>query len=149
MAVSYDPSQPTDKDWMRWRVADISTSNGIRQDAEYVAILSEYGSKQEAAWRMAESIGAEFALLAVDSKMGQLQFQYSKRAEWYEKLSAKLKAETAESDGIAPWFGGTLKSDKELQEDNDDRVEPSFARNQFSTPGFELTAETGGLSTSV
>ena len=147
MTITYLSSQPTDKDWMRWRVADISTANGIRQDAEYVAILSEYGSKQEAAWRMAESIGAEFALLAVDSKMGQLQFLYSKRAEWYEKLAAKLKAETAISDGISPWFGGTLKSDKETQEENDDRVEPSFARNQFSTPGFELTAETGGLST--
>lgn len=149
MTITYDPSQPTDKDWMRWRVADISTANGIRQDAEYTAILGEYGSKQEAAWRMAESIGAEFAIKAVDSKMGQLQFQFSKRAEWYDNLAAKLKAETAISDGISPWFGGTLQSDKDTQEDNDDRVEPSFARGQFSTPGFELTAETGGLSTTI
>ncbi len=147
MSVNYSSSQPTDKDWVRWRVGDISTANGIRQDAEYVAILAEYGSKQEAAWRMAESIGAEFALLAVDSKMGQLQFQYSRRAEWYEKLAAKLKAEADISDSIAPWFGGTSKTDKQTQETNDDRVEPSFARNQFATPGFALTAETGGLST--
>ena len=112
-----------------------------------MAVLAEYGSKQEAAWRMAESIGAEFALQAVDSKMGELQFMYSNRAEWYEKLAAKLKAEAATSDGIAPWFGATSKTDKDTQEENDDRVEPAFARHQFATPGFELTAETGGLST--
>ena len=147
MGITYASSHPTDKDWMRWRVADISTANGIRQDDEYVAILAAYGSREEAAWRMAESIAGQFALQAVDSKMGQLQFQYSKRAEWYEKLAAKLQAETAISDSIAPWFGGTSKTDKQTQETNDDRVAPSFARNQVATPGFEVNAETGGLST--
>ncbi len=99
---------------------------------------------------MAESIAAEFAITAADSKMGQLSFTYSKRAEWYEKLAAKLKAEASMSVGVSPWFGGRSKTDKEAQEEDDDRVEPSFARNQFSTPGFELTAETNldALSTS-
>lgn len=148
MTVTYSSSQPTDRDWVRWRVADIDPANGIRQDAEYVAVLAEYGSKQEAAWRMAESIAAEFAIKAVDSKMGQLQLLFSRRAEWYEKLSVKLKAEAATSDGVAPWFGAASKADKRTQEEDTDRVEPAFARHQFSTPGMALTAETGGLSTS-
>ena len=142
MAGTYSSSGASDKDWMRWRVADISTSDGIRQDAEYVAALGEYGSKQEAALRMAQSIYAEFSKLATDSKMGQLSFAYSKRAEFYHKLIAELQQEAAMGVGVSPWFGATSKTDKQTQEDNTDRVEPSFARNQFATEGAELLAET-------
>ncbi len=42
MAVSYNPTWPADKDWVRWRVADISTGAAIRQDEEYTAVLAEY-----------------------------------------------------------------------------------------------------------
>lgn len=146
MAVTYDPAWPTDKDWVRWRLGDTSTSDGILQDAEITSALGEYGSKQEAAWRSAQAIYAEFARLAVDSKMGQLQFLYSKRAEWYKQLITELEVEAKTGASVAAWFGATSRTDKQTQEENDDRVSPSFARDQFSPEGFALNADTG-LST--
>ena len=137
MAVTYSPSCPTDKDWVRWRVGDTSTPDGILQDAEINAALSEYGSKQEAAYRSAQAIYAEFAKLAIDSKMGQLQLLYSQRAKFYKELIPELKAEAASGASVSPWFGATSKADKETQEDNSDRVEPSFARGQFASVGSE------------
>ena len=96
---------------------------------------------------MDEGAGADAGSKAARPRRAHVQHLSSKRAEGYGKLAAKLKAEAASSDGVAPWFGAASKADKTTQREDTDRVEPAFARHQFSTPGNALTAETGGLST--
>ncbi len=144
MTWSYggDPTA-SDKDWVRWRVGDTLTADQLQSDEEITAAVSEYGDKVLAAAGAADAISALYAR-RVDSKMGKLDLKWSQMSERYAALADDLRIE-AGSAGVAPWSGAISIDAKQAEQEDTDRVKPSFARGMFQVEGVVLHGETDGV----
>jgi len=129
------------KDWIRWRVGDTSSGDQLQQNEEITAAVSEYGDKVLAAAGVADAISAAYAR-RVDSKMGKLDLKWSQMSERYAALADDLRIESG-SAGIAPWSGAISIDAKQAEQEDTDRVKPSFARGMFQVDGVTLHGETG------
>jgi hypothetical protein len=130
--VSYsgDPSA-SDLDFVRFSIRDTSTSDELLEDNEINGLLTEHGSKYQAAAAAAEAVALGFAREADDITMGKLRIDRSKRADMYFTLAKRLKLDARRR--VAPWAGGISKTDKETRRDDSDRVKPSFAIGMHET----------------
>jgi hypothetical protein len=127
---------------VRWRIGDTDSSAKLQTDAEIDAALSEYGTKQEAAARVCDTVAAGYAR-KVDTAMGKLRVAHSQRVAYWRDLGRELRAEVATA--VAPWAGGISRDDKRTREDDDDRVQPSFARGLHDT----VEGQDAGANTST
>ncbi len=133
------------KDWVRWRVGDTSTSDQLQHDEEISAAVSNFGNKYAGAAAVARAIAGKFAR-EPDSKMGQVAFSNSQKSQAFLALAKTIDLEAASEGITGPWMGASSVAWKDSQEEDEDRVQPSFARGQFDPEGVSLTAETGSTS---
>lgn len=143
---SGDPAK-SDRDWVRWRIGDTNASAKKQTDAEIEAALGEYGDKHFAAAQICRSLAAAEAS-KVDTTMGKLRIAHSQRHAQWIAMAEKLESEASISLAT-PWAGGISKDSKRTFQDDDDRVEPAFARGMHDTePGqhAEETTSTGAWS---
>lgn len=119
-----------DRDWVRFRIGDTDTTDQQMTDEEIAALLAEYTSKQAAAVVAVEALIAKFSRLASKS-VGDLSIQYNQRLENYQSLAERLRREQA-IRAASPVAGGISVNRKGTVRDNDDRVRPWAARDQFS-----------------
>src|SRR5690606_25432890 len=129
---SGDPSS-TDRDAVRFLIGDTDTDDPQVSDEEIDYLLTSHGSVNAAALGAARAILARYSRL-VDKSVGDLRLSYSQRVSGYKTLVASLQQRVAMAVAT-PFAGGLSKSQKESVEDDSDRVEPAFERDQFRPDG--------------
>jgi hypothetical protein len=127
------------KDAVRFEIQDTNANAQLLQDAEIVYAISQEapntppseGEVLSASARCMEVLQRLFAAQA-DTEIGSLKETYSKQAEVYAKRASELRKR---AQGMhAPWAGGLSESEKQVREENTDRVPPLFKKGQFSSP---------------
>jgi hypothetical protein len=123
---------------VRMLVGDTDPNEQLMQDEEIVwELANENGSLFRAAWRVALDISAEFSRRA-DTAIGyrSLQLKGSQKAAAYKKLADMLHTRATNANTTV-YAGGLTYSDKEIPEEDPDRVRPAFTRTMQLYPGTE------------
>lgn len=104
MAASYNNTLPTNKDWVRWKLADTGAEIDeetnqpiwLRQDEEVSAVLVIYPDRRIAAAELAESIAAELSR-RVDSYTSEdgMAVRWSERVKTLLAVAKQLRADVA------------------------------------------------------
>ena len=128
------------RDAVRVLCGDVDFEEPLITDEEVTFLLSEEGDNvYRAASRAARMCAAIFAR-KVTQNVGDLQVAYSDRRESYEKVADDL-ARRANLYGAEPYAGGISRTDKQINENDTDRVDPLFKREQFNYPGTTYDRE--------
>lgn len=131
MVFEYSGDPNTNKkDEVRFLIGDTDTSEQLLQDGEINYLLTKYNQDAiGAAIQACETIMAKFSRL-FDEAVGSVKMTYSQRAEGYSKLRDELRQRLS-LNGINPYAGGISKTDKNVQNQNPDRVKPDFTKHQM------------------
>ena len=101
MATTYDPTLPTDRDWVRFLIGDRSTTFSL-QDEEIAAVLVEESNKYYAAARCASVIQG-LGGGAVRKRVGSLMLEFSDSADnAYQRLIDDLRRKGADENMPGP-----------------------------------------------
>jgi len=123
---------------VRLTIGDTVSGDPLLTDEEIARLISQQGSWQKASAEACRSIAAKFAR-EPDTKVGKTAFSHSQKAKMYLDMAKKLEAEF--NLHVAPWVGAISQDWKEAEQDDDDRVEPAFARGMSDTEDLHLDAE--------
>jgi len=115
-------------------VGDTDTTDQLVTDEEIAWALDENSNVYFAAAIIAESISAKFARHA-DKDIGDLAIKYSQRSTAYAAIAARLRIRAAATGISAVYAGGISVNDKATNEDDTDRVKPTFRRGIHDQPG--------------
>lgn len=121
------------KDAVRFRVGDTDFDDQLLQDEEILYLLGTEATVIQAAARAADGIAARFSRLS-DKAVGDLRISFSQKSAQYRQLAMDLRSEAGISMAI-PFAGGISRSQKETQEADADRVQPSFKVGLDDHPG--------------
>jgi hypothetical protein len=126
---SGDPSEST-LDEVRFLIQDTDPDDKQISDEEIEYLIAENGGALQAAIAAAIVISAQYAR-AIDKAVGDLRISYSQRSKQYRDLADFLG-----SDGAPiPYAGGISVSDKQIDEDDTDRVSPAFVKGMHDRDG--------------
>lgn len=129
---------------VRLTIGDTIVTDQLLQDEEINQLISQHGTVIKASAAGCRSIAATFSR-EPDSKVSRVAFSNSQKAEAYLALARKLDLQVGLS--VAPWIGAVSRDFKESEQDDDDRVEPAFARGMSDTEDLILDAEVNVGST--
>jgi hypothetical protein len=105
MAATYDPTLPTDKDWVRFLTGDRDVtpeSDAKFQDEEILAVLAEEENKYLAAARLAETLLAQSGG-AVEKQVDDLRLRWSESpSSAYRQYITGLREKGARLTFIPP-----------------------------------------------
>jgi len=133
-SYSFNPAT-SDKDAVRYLSGDTDFDNQQVQDEEIGWLLSEEANVYLAAAQACGSISAKYARRA-NRSVGDLKIEYTSITNQYSERAATLEARGAMRAG-KPYAGGISKDDKEMAEEDDDRVKPSFVLGIHDNPGAD------------
>jgi len=126
------------RDAIRFLCGDTDTNDQLINDEEIAWLNKEVtGSTTattglyDAAVRCCLTIASKFSRLA-DQSVGDLKVSMSQKAKAYRLQAEELKT-LADREGSVPtpYAGGISISDKNIDRDNTDRVDPWFSSGQF------------------
>ena len=139
MSWSYDQNHASDKDKIRFYIADTDCDSPLLEDEEIVSALSIAGDVVlRGAALCARSIALNFSRLA-DTEIGGgglhgtgVAVKFNQRAKQYDKLAERLEKE-AESDlsglGAAGIYAGGIDvSDRDSYDGDSTLIQPFFKR---------------------
>lgn len=127
------------RDAIRFLTGDTDTNDQLINDEEIAwtnnqvtgsntALTSLY----EVSYRVLLAIASKFSRLA-DQSVGDLSVSMSQKAEAARAQAAQLKVLALREGSVPmPYLGGMSKSDKKVDTDDPDMVQPSFRRGQFA-----------------
>jgi len=121
--TSTDPFA-TARDEIRSRIGDVSSSAQLLSDEIIAGLVSNHGGTLYAAAAAARAVAGQLAR-QVDVREGGFGITASQGYKAYMDLARSLKQEAALSN-VTPYVGGQSLSDKLTQEQDTDRVDPSF-----------------------
>ena len=131
MSWDYTPGEST-RDWVRFMIGDTDSTNELLQNEEIDAALANEGSQYAAAAVSAEALAGKFADQS-DRKIGPLSISTGKKAERYERLAKRLRANIGRK--VAAYAGGISEADVESVRDDADRYGGSFREGMHDLPG--------------
>jgi len=145
MAATYDPTMTTDKDKVRFLIQDTVVASAMLQDEEIAFMLTLYPSFRLAAANCADICSSKFASMAESKTIGNLSLSYGDKSKKYAQLANSLRMQA--SKVIMPYAGGISQSDKQTIEEDQDRVDPSFRRNQMNEklPAGDIAEDEDGV----
>jgi hypothetical protein len=143
MAWTYggDPSANA-RDAIRFLIGDTDTGDQLLLDAEVAWVNNQVTGSDtattglyDAAYRCCLMIASKFSRLA-DKSVGDLRVDMAQKAKSYRDQAAELKS-LAQREGLVPtpYAGGMTISDKDIDRENSDMVQPSFWQGQFDDYG--------------
>jgi len=124
----------SDRDWVRFAIGDIDSSDPQISDELIASLISEHGTKEGAAIAAAQGLAAKYARKATKS-VGDLNVSYKELQENYTAMASRLRREL--SLRSPPLAGGISKDRKDTVNADTDRVEPWARRDQFRHVGNE------------
>ncbi len=132
MAWTYsgDPAA-NDRDAVRFLVGDTDTTDQQLNDAEIAYLNAQEPNVYKAASQGAKTIAAKFARKA-DKEVGDLKIRWSQLQKSYLDLASELEERSISGVGTA-FLGGTNVGEKQTLDEDTDRVQPGFKRDQFDS----------------
>lgn len=132
-SYSGDPAT-SNLDMVRFLIGDTDYSDQQLGDPEINAALVTCGANvyRTAIFCVGGLIG-KFSRLCSKS-MGDLQISYSDVVKNYKELLRRLQAQ-ASAQAVAPYAGGISVVDKQVDEEDTDRVAPAFYTGMHDYPG--------------
>lgn len=111
------------------QLTDTNEQNMSNEEITY--ILTKESGEEAAAARCCEILAVRYSREAdiVAGANGELSIKFSQLSDKFSKIAKELRASSGKL--ASPWAGSISVTEKEDQEDRDDRVVPSFARDQF------------------
>lgn len=132
------PAQPTSQpciDTVRFLLGDTDSNDQLLGDGEVLGLLTQNTSSvYQAAIEGARALSAKFSRQS-DKTVGDLHIIASQRSKAYDALIKSLQAQAIRHDAPIAYAGGISISDKEIDQDNDDLVSPSFTKGMMDDPG--------------
>lgn len=113
----------SDLDLVRFLIGDTDTNDQQLTDEEINYLLTAYGSPQPAALAAIDGLISKFSRYA-NQRTGDISVDWGKIVENYRELARTIRRQMK----VAPYAGGITISDKEIDEENEDLVQPAFAR---------------------
>lgn len=108
MTATFDQTLPTAKDRLRRALGDAATTNALRQDEEYVAVLARLSGNETAALvEMAAGLAAEFAQRpdSISDEDGALSWR--ERVKTWLALAETGRAQLADAAAAAASGGAS------------------------------------------
>ena len=149
-----DPSSNA-RDAIRFLVGDTDTNDQLLNDEEIAWVNNQVTGSDtattalyEAAWRSMVAIASKFSRLA-DQAVGDLKVDLFQKATNARAQADQLKALALREGNVpTPYAGGITVSDKDIDRDNSNMIQPSFARGQFRDPlaGSSVRHDFGSLA---
>lgn len=127
----------SDQDAVRFQVQDTDPASPLVQDEEIAFALDQEATVIGASAMCLEVLARRYARLAdveLTSGDAKVKRSYGTMAAEFAKRAAELRARAA--GGGLPWYGGGSLSRKDGLAAEADRVQPTFRRGQFGTPGL-------------
>lgn len=119
---------------VRLLVGDTDTTDQLVQDEEITFALGQTGDNiyYAAAW-VCRTIAAKFSRMVDTQLDGALQANYSDRAKQYQQLAVQVENQGKKTSGksLGVFAGGISNNDMSVANQDEDRVKPAFAINQF------------------
>jgi len=127
MSWSYNPAQLATNTTYQVRrlIGDVNMNTQQVQDEEIAFALTQRATIYGAAAECCSYISAQYSR-DVDTVAGELRTLYSSRAKAYAARGAYFESVALTRSGALPYAGGISESDKATQEQDADRVPPSF-----------------------
>lgn len=124
------------KDEVRFIIGDTSSSSAQINDEEIYFLLSVFPNPLRASAMACDSLAAKYARQAVDKKVGDLALDLRSKAKLFQEQAHRLWILAKEFRGSPQVFaGGYLKSQKQSEVLNNDRIAPDFYKHQMDLPG--------------
>ena len=134
-SYSGDPSDST-RDKVRFLIGDTDNSDRQFSDEEVDAILADNGDEPySTAIALIEGLIARYSRYITKS-VGDLSISYGDRVKQYQSLLTGLKTK-ASIKLCKPYAGGISISDKQIDEGDSDRVQPSFYKGMHDMDGTQ------------
>lgn len=145
MSATYNTAMTTNVDKVRFLIQDTVVASAMLQDEEISFMLTLYPNFRLAAANCADILASKFANMAEDKTIGNLRLSYGDKSKKYAALANSLRMQA--SKVILPYAGGISESDKETIEEDQDRVNPAFKRNQMNEklPALDITEDEDGV----
>lgn len=135
---SGDPANNA-RDAIRFLVGDTDTNDQLVSDEEIAWTNNQVTGSDTAttdlytvAYRVLVAIASKFSRLA-DQQVGDMRVSMSQKADNARRQADELKALAGRENTVpVPYAGGISVSDKQIDRDNADRVDPFFTTAQFA-----------------
>lgn len=140
---SGDPAVST-KDKVRFLIGDTDESDQLVLDTEVAAAVTARGSSYGAAAHICRALASKFAR-RVDTSIDGMRLSYAQRVKAFFDMAKDYDRQALWLGGANPIYaGGISLADKQLAEDDPDRVTPAFTiamedNLQIGTVGNETT----------
>lgn len=146
MAWSYSGNPAdSDLDELRFKIGDTNIKNPELQNEELQFIIDDLTASGTYAVLTA-AIVAVRALLAkvaalIDEKVGDVDVKWSQKYKNFKQLLKDFTAEAAKSTLTSAYAGGISIADKHNQEQNTDRVKPTFTKEFGKNKRSNITGQ--------
>lgn len=145
LAFTYNanPGTKTDsgrRDFVRLLIGDTDSNDQQLQDAEVDAALAQANDRIYGGASIAAYMIAGLYARRVDMDFEGLSASYAQRQKHYNQLAVKFEAQDKKRGGGLgkPLVGGISIDEMDSVEDNEDRPDPAFRRNQFRNPDEDV-----------
>lgn len=148
MTWTYSDSLSTDKDMVRFLIADTDTNRQLVSDEGIATMLTMYEDTFEAGASLCDGLAAQFARIPSMSIDG-MTVKGIDRSDQYQKIAAKLRMQSAQSAGGAlgvPLVSGISIGVMDSVAQDKDRVPDKFEIGGMDFPGTINTADTNTTS---
>jgi hypothetical protein len=124
------------KDEVRFIIGDTSSSSSLVRDEEIYFLLSVFPNPLRASAMAMDALASKFARQAIDKKVGDLALDLRQKSKLFQEEAHRLWILSKEFRGRPQVFaGGYLKSQKQAQDQNTDRIRPDFYSHMNDLPG--------------
>jgi len=133
-SYSEDPSA-SNLDAVRFWAQLTDSNNERLSDEEIAFIITQEDSNKGAGAACCEILATKYASEAdiVAGANGELAVKFSQISAQFAARGKAIRDSSATP--VGPWAASVSIGEKESQEDDTDRVEPAFKRDQFATDG--------------
>lgn len=139
MSWSYDEALTQYRDQVRFLIGDTNEDDQQISDEEIDWTLDQQSNPYSAAALACRGLHSKYARKATKT-VGDLSIQWAEIANNYRDLRKELEILATRHEGVpVPYAGGISKTDKDIEESDEDRVEPYFVTNQHSWAGTPVS----------
>jgi len=124
---------------VRRLIGDVNSTSAEFQDAEINFFIDQEANIFGAASLASEALAAKYAD-QVDKEVDDLKIRASQKHAHYEALSTKYRATSKVKGSPQVFAGGISKAQKLTEQQDTDRVEPDFSRDQFEYDGTNTSS---------
>lgn len=132
------PPPQTCIDTVRFILGDTLESDPQLQDGEVVGLLAQnVGDPYQSAIEGCRALATRYARQA-DKSVGDLRISASQKSKAYEAMVLQIQAQAIRFATPVSYAGGISEADRQIDLEDDDRVEPAFSKGMMDDRGTAI-----------